>query len=59
MKFQKTHIENKESNYRTSGTRFRIRLARVTWEWRLRYSPDGWKSFSFVGSRWNHINKEE
>ena len=21
--------------------------------------PDGWKSFSFVGSRWNNINKEE
>ena len=20
---------------------------------------DGWKSFSFVGSRWNNINKEE
>jgi len=26
MKFKKTHIENKESNYRISGARFRIRL---------------------------------
>ena len=31
----------------------------VTWDGDFRYSPDGWKSFSFGGSKWNNINKEE
>lgn len=31
----------------------------VTWDGDFRYSPDGWKSFSFVGSKWQNINKEE
>ena len=31
----------------------------VTWDGDFRYSPKGWKSFSFVGSKWNNINKEE
>lgn len=31
----------------------------VTWDGDFRYSTDGWKSFSFVGSRWQNINKEE
>lgn len=31
----------------------------VTWDGDFRYSPDGWKSFSFVGSKWHNINKEE
>ena len=31
----------------------------VTWDGDFRYSPNGWQSFSFVGSRWNNINKEE
>ena len=25
----------------------------------FRYAPDGWQCFSFVGSRWNTIRKEE
>ena len=25
----------------------------------FQYAPDGWKSFSFAGSKWNHINKAE
>ncbi len=31
----------------------------VTWDGDFRYSPKGWKSFSFVGSKWNNIKKEE
>ncbi|HXS58541.1 MAG TPA: DNA/RNA helicase domain-containing protein [Hanamia sp.] len=29
----------------------------VTLDGDFRYSPDGWQCFSFVGSRWNNINK--
>jgi len=31
----------------------------VTWDADFRYSENGWDGWSFVGSRWNHINKEE
>jgi hypothetical protein len=31
----------------------------VTWDADFRYTPEGWKCFSFVGSKWNNINKEE
>ncbi|HUR65626.1 MAG TPA: DUF2075 domain-containing protein [Chitinophagaceae bacterium] len=31
----------------------------VTWDADFRYSENGWKSFSFVGSKWNNIKKEE
>ena len=31
----------------------------VTWDGDFRYSPTGWKHFSFVGSKWNRIKKEE
>lgn len=31
----------------------------VTWDADFRYTPSGWKCFSFVGSKWNNINKEE
>lgn len=31
----------------------------VTWDGDFRYTPEGWKCFSFVGSKWNNINKEE
>lgn len=31
----------------------------VTWDGDFRHSSDGWQSFSFVGSRWQNINKEE
>ncbi|MGZ5247594.1 MAG: DUF2075 domain-containing protein [Flavitalea sp.] len=31
----------------------------ITWDGDFRYMPDGWKCFSFVGSKWQNINKEE
>jgi len=31
----------------------------VTWDGDFRYHEDGWQHFSFVGSKWNNIKKEE
>jgi hypothetical protein len=31
----------------------------VTWDADFRYTENGWDGWSFVGSRWNHINKNE
>jgi len=31
----------------------------VIWDGDFRYTPSGWKHFSFVGSKWNKIKKEE
>ena len=31
----------------------------VTWDADFRYSKNGWEHFSFVGSHWNHIRKQE
>lgn len=31
----------------------------VTWDADLRYSEEGWQSFSFVGKKWQNIHKEE
>ena len=31
----------------------------VTCDADFRYTPEGWNCFSFVGSKWNNINKEE
>jgi DUF2075 family protein len=31
----------------------------VIWDGDYRYSPSGWKHYSFAGSKWNSIKKEE
>lgn len=31
----------------------------VTWDGDFRYTDNGWKTFSFVGEKWNKINKDE
>lgn len=31
----------------------------VTWDGDFRYAEDGWKSYSFVGTKWQNINKKE
>ncbi len=31
----------------------------LTWDGDLRYSENGWQSFSFVGNKWQHIHKDE
>ena len=30
----------------------------VTWDGDLRFTNDSWKSYSFVGSKWQNIHKE-
>jgi len=39
--------------------RLELHWACVTWDGDFRYSPNGWQCFSFVGSKWNNINKAE
>ena len=31
----------------------------VTWDGDLRYTTNGWKTYSFVGNKWQNINKDE
>lgn len=31
----------------------------VTWDGDLRFSKEGWKTFSFVGNKWQNIHKED
>jgi hypothetical protein len=31
----------------------------VVWDGDFRYTPRGWANYSFLGSRWTNINKEE
>jgi hypothetical protein len=31
----------------------------ITWDADFRYDANGWEHWSFVGTKWNHINKEE
>ncbi|MFA5463017.1 MAG: DUF2075 domain-containing protein, partial [Dysgonamonadaceae bacterium] len=31
----------------------------ITWDGDLRFSNNGWQSYSFKGNKWQHINKEE
>jgi hypothetical protein len=31
----------------------------VVWDGDFRYDPSGWKHYSFVGSKWQHIHKSE
>jgi adenylylsulfate kinase-like enzyme len=31
----------------------------VAWDGDLRYSTDGWKTYSFVGNKWQNIHKED
>jgi hypothetical protein len=31
----------------------------ITWDGDFRYSKNNWQCFSFVGNKWNNINKEE
>ena len=51
------YLEDVATEFQVQG--LELDWACVTWDGDFRYSPDGWKSFSFVGSKWNNINKEE
>jgi hypothetical protein len=51
------YLEDVATEFQVQG--LELDWACVTWDGDFRHSPDGWKSFSFVGSKWQNINKEE
>ncbi len=51
------YLEDVATEFQVQG--LELDWACVTWDGDFRYSPDGWSYFSFAGSRWNNINKEE
>jgi hypothetical protein len=51
------YLEDVATEFQVQG--LELDWACVTWDGDFRYSPEGWKSYSFVGSKWNNINKEE
>jgi len=51
------YLEDVATEFQVQG--LELDWACVTWDGDFRYSPSGWQCFSFVGSRWNNINKEE
>jgi hypothetical protein len=51
------YLEDVATEFQVQG--LELDWACVIWDGDFRYSNDGWKSFSFVGSKWNNINKEE
>jgi Uncharacterized conserved protein (DUF2075) len=51
------YLEDVATEFQVQG--LELDWACVTWDGDFRYSPDGWACFSFVGSKWNNIHKEE
>ncbi len=50
-------LEDVATEFQVQG--LELDWACVTWDGDLRYSKEGWKTYSFVGSKWQNINKEE
>lgn len=50
------YLEDVATEFHVQG--LELDWACVTWDGDLRYSPDGWGTFSFVGSKWQNIHKE-
>ncbi|MCX6351301.1 MAG: DUF2075 domain-containing protein [Bacteroidetes bacterium] len=51
------YLEDVATEFHVQG--LELDWACVTWDGDLRYSKDGWKTFSFVGNKWQNIHKEE
>ncbi len=51
------YLEDVATEFQVQG--LELDWACVTWDADFRYTPNGWKCFSFVGGKWNNINKEE
>ena len=51
------YLEDVATEFQVQG--LELDWACVTWDGDFRYSLNGWKYHSFVGSKWNNINKEE
>ena len=51
------YLEDVATEFHIQG--LEIDWACVTWDGDLRYSETGWKTYSFVGTKWQNIHKEE
>jgi len=51
------YLEDVATEFQVQG--LELDWACVTWDGDFRYDKSGWKSYSFVGSKWQNINKEE
>ena len=51
------YLEDVATEFHVQG--LELDWACVTWDADFRYTHEGWKCFSFVGNKWNNINKEE
>lgn len=51
------YLEDVATEFQVQG--LELDWACVTWDGDLRFSTDGWKTYSFVGSKWQNIHKEE
>jgi DUF2075 family protein len=49
-------LEDVATEFQVQG--LELDWACVTWDGDLRFSKEGWKTFSFVGNKWQHIHKE-
>jgi len=51
------YLEDVATEFNVQG--LELDWACVTWDGDLRYSENGWKTFSFVGNKWQNIHQEE
>jgi hypothetical protein len=51
------YLEDVATEYKVQG--LELDWVCVTWDADFRYTKDGWEHWSFVGSKWNRINKQE
>ena len=51
------YLEDVATEFHVQG--LELDWACVTWDADLRYTPGGWETFQFVGSKWQNINKPE
>ena len=51
------YLEDVATEFQIQG--LELDWACVTWDADFRFTPQGWQSYSFVGDKWNNINKLE
>src|SRR5205823_8510660 len=51
------YLEDVATEFHIQG--LELDWACVVWDGDFRYGNDGWRHFSFVGDRWNHIRKPQ
>ncbi|TAF43834.1 MAG: DUF2075 domain-containing protein [Sphingobacteriales bacterium] len=50
-------LEDVATEFQVQG--LELDWACITWDGDLRFTQDGWKSYSFVGTKWQNIHKDE